>query len=122
MNIGGLLTLFFQYTWVTQVFYIPAIILTKIAIVLFFMRVFPGREFRWLCLGTVAHCAMFMVSTTIAAILACIPVQYAWTSWSGTGEGVCFDNNAYWWAHSVRFPTRTISGGEDENVFNPIAR
>jgi hypothetical protein len=44
---------------------------------------------------------MFMVSTTIAAILACVPVESAWVAWTGTAEGVCFDNNAFWWAHSV---------------------
>lgn len=91
-----------QYTWVTQVSYIPAINLTKIAIICFFIRVFPNKTFRHICYGTIVHCFLFMVSTTITAILACVPVAYAWSAWSGTGEGVCYDNNAFWWAHSVR--------------------
>ncbi|KAI1385913.1 uncharacterized protein F4822DRAFT_357565 [Hypoxylon trugodes] len=90
-----------KYTWVTQVAYIPAIILTKIAIVLFFKRVFPNNTFQILCLGTIVHCFLFMISTTITEILSCIPVEYAWSSWSGTGEGVCYDNTAFWWAHSA---------------------
>ena len=91
-----------QYTWITQVAYVPAIILTKIAVLGFFMKVFPARGFQLVCWGTVVHCAVFMVSTTIAAILACVPVEAAWTAWTGSGEGVCFDNNTFWWAHSVR--------------------
>lgn len=43
-----------------------------------------------------------MVLTLIAAILACIPVEDAWTAWSRVGEGACYDNNAFWWAVSVR--------------------
>ncbi|AEO69783.1 uncharacterized protein THITE_2120508 [Thermothielavioides terrestris NRRL 8126] len=90
-----------MYTWITQVSYIPAIILTKITIVCFFMHVFPARGFHLICYGTLVHCTLFMVSTTIAAILACIPVQYAWSAWTGSGDGVCFDNNSFWWAHSA---------------------
>ncbi|KAK4150446.1 hypothetical protein C8A00DRAFT_36944 [Chaetomidium leptoderma] len=90
-----------KHTWVTQVFYIPAIVLTKITVLCFFMRVFPARGFRLVCWGTITHCTLFMVTTTIAAILACVPVESAWTAWTGTGEDVCFDNNAFWWAHSA---------------------
>ncbi|KAJ4229224.1 hypothetical protein NW759_003950 [Fusarium solani] len=90
-----------KYTWVTQVSYIPAICLTKIAIISIFIRVFPNKVFQMVCWGTIAHCALFMLSTTIAAILACVPVEAAWTNWKGTKEGVCYDNNAFWWAHSA---------------------
>jgi hypothetical protein len=81
-----------QYTWVTQVFYIPAIILTKMAIVLFYLKVFPGTGFRQLCLGTLVWCMLFMVSTMITEILSCIPVPFAWSRWSGVGTGLCYDN------------------------------
>ncbi|KAL3457329.1 hypothetical protein BJX64DRAFT_293204 [Aspergillus heterothallicus] len=90
-----------KYTWVTQVAYIPAIILTKVAIVCFFMQVFPGPKFRMLCYGTIVWCFLFMISTTITAILACVPVEKMWTNWMGNAEGVCYDNNAFWWAHSA---------------------
>ncbi|AEO59411.1 hypothetical protein MYCTH_2030430, partial [Thermothelomyces thermophilus ATCC 42464] len=90
-----------KYTWITQVSYIPAIILTKITVLCFFMHVFPSRKFHMFCWGTIIHCVLFMVSTVIAAILACVPVEYAWSAWTGSGEGVCFDNNAFWWAHSA---------------------
>ncbi|KAK1765112.1 hypothetical protein QBC33DRAFT_545771 [Phialemonium atrogriseum] len=90
-----------KYTWITQVTYIPAIILTKVAIICFFMRVFPGRGTQMLCIGTIVHCMLFMVTTTITAILACVPVQYARSNWAGTGEGVCYHNTAFWWAHSA---------------------
>ncbi|KAL4971890.1 hypothetical protein BDW66DRAFT_163319 [Aspergillus desertorum] len=90
-----------KYTWVTQVAYIPAIVLTKVAIICFFMQVFPGPKFRLLCYGTIVWCFLFMISTTITAILACVPVEKMWTNWMGAQEGVCYDNNAFWWAHSA---------------------
>ncbi|KAL4760963.1 CFEM domain-containing protein [Aspergillus foveolatus] len=90
-----------QYTWVTQVAYIPAIVLTKVAVLCFFMQVFPSPKFRLLCYGTIVWCFLFMISTTIAAILACVPVEKLWTNWMGNKEGVCYDNNAFWWTHSA---------------------
>ncbi|KAH8173187.1 CFEM domain-containing protein [Sarocladium implicatum] len=87
-----------KWTWVTQITYIPAINLTKVAILLFFINVFPVQKFQWVCWGTVVHCVLFMISTFIASILACIPVEYAWVSWKGEGDGICYDNNAFWWA------------------------
>lgn len=93
---------YLKYTWITQVTYIPAIILTKVAILLLFIRVFPDRTFRHICIGTIVYCFLFMISTTIAAILACIPVEDAWRNWAGDTGALCYDNNAYWWAHSVR--------------------
>ncbi|KAL4778357.1 hypothetical protein BJX76DRAFT_362799 [Aspergillus varians] len=89
-----------KYTWVTQVFYIPAIVLTKVAILFFFMQIFPDRQFRVLCQVTMVHCFLFMVSTTVAAILSCVPVHAAWTQWTKSGEGQCYDNRSFWWAHS----------------------
>ncbi|KAJ5870824.1 hypothetical protein N7455_005765 [Penicillium solitum] len=89
------------YTWVTQVWYIPAIILTKVAIVCFFKHIFPGPRFRLLCQGTIIHCFLFMMSTFIIEILACIPVEEAWSRWKGESTVLCYDNTSFWWAHSA---------------------
>jgi hypothetical protein len=70
-----------QSIWVTQVTYIPAICVTKVVIVCFFMQVFPGPKFRLLCYGTIVWCFTFMVSTIITAILSCMPVEKMWTNW-----------------------------------------
>ncbi|KAF4967937.1 hypothetical protein FSARC_4590 [Fusarium sarcochroum] len=90
-----------KYTWITQVSYIPAICLTKIAIISIYLRVFPDKTFQKICWATIIHCSLFLFSTTITAILACVPVQAAWTNWKGDAEGMCYDNNAFWWAHSA---------------------
>lgn len=90
-----------KYTWVTQIWYIPAIILTKVAIVCFFMHIFPSPRFRLLCQGTIVYCFLFMISTFITEILACIPVEEAWSSWKGESTALCYDNTAFWWAHSA---------------------
>ncbi|CAI7600125.1 unnamed protein product [Penicillium discolor] len=89
------------YTWVTQVWYIPAIILTKVAIVCFFMHIFPGPRLRLLFRETVIHCFLFMISTFIIEILAYIPVEEAWSRWKGESTALCYDNTSFWWAHSV---------------------
>ena len=97
-----------KYTWITQVTYIPAIILAKVAILLFFLRIFGGGTFRKICIGTIIYCILFLVSTFIAAILACVPVEAAWTAWAGPSGALCYDNSAFWWAHSVRKPSHSL--------------
>jgi hypothetical protein len=42
-----------------------------------------------------------MISTFITEILSCIPVEDAWTNWRGESNAICYDNSAFWWAHSV---------------------
>ncbi|KAI2730083.1 hypothetical protein CBS147332_1935 [Penicillium roqueforti] len=90
-----------KYTWVTQVSYIPAIILTKVTIVCFFLHIFPGPRFRLLCQGTIVHCFLFMILTFITEILTCIPVEEAWSGWKGESTALCYNSNSFWWAHSA---------------------
>lgn len=91
-----------KYTWITQLSYIPAIVLTKVAILLFFIRIFPSSVFQKVCIGTIIYGVLFMVSTFIALIFSCVPVQATWSYWTGESGGTCFNNTAYFWAHSVR--------------------
>lgn len=71
------------------------------------MQIFPGPRFRLLCQGTIVHCFLFMISTFITEILSCIPVEDAWTNWRGESNAICYDNSAFWWAHSVGHPRYT---------------
>jgi hypothetical protein len=109
-----------QYTWITQVSYVPPLVLTKIAVLGFFIQVFPARGFRLVCWGTIVYCVLLMVATTMASILTCIPVEAAWTAWTGNVEGVCFENNAFWWAHSVRgTPKMPLQSGRGDAKSHP---
>lgn len=99
-----------QWTWISQVAYLPAIAMTKVAILQWFLTLFPNATFRKVVLGTIVHCILFMVSSFIATLLACVPMSYIWTNWTGMTKGYCYDNNAFWWAHSVRRPYPTPSG------------
>ncbi|KAI0161225.1 hypothetical protein GGR57DRAFT_351303 [Xylariaceae sp. FL1272] len=89
-------------TWVVQVSYIPAIILTKICIICFYLRIFAAVEkFMIICYITIAYCVCFLIATFLAQIFGCSPISQAWTGWSGQTQGTCFDTNAFWWAHSA---------------------
>lgn len=98
-----------KYTWIKQAAYTPAIILTKASILNNFMRAFPNHLSQKICIVTIVYCVLFNVSTCIVAILASIPVQAAWSNWAGGEEGLCCDNNVYWWAHSVRITANPVS-------------
>ncbi|KAI1338419.1 hypothetical protein F5Y15DRAFT_417064 [Xylariaceae sp. FL0016] len=97
---AGQITRVVKYTWLSQIFYVPAIGLTKISVLLFFLRVFPGDNFRRICLLTIAHCAAFTAAILFGTIFSCTPIEYTWLGWTGEVKGSSIDTNAFWWAQA----------------------
>ncbi|KAK7955862.1 uncharacterized protein PG986_005084 [Apiospora aurea] len=94
-----------QWTWISEFTYVPAIGLTKICLLLFFLRVFPARRFRHACHGTVAFVVAFVVAFSIATftvtIFSCAPVRYFYVGWAGDTAGTCIDINAFWFSQAT---------------------
>jgi hypothetical protein len=58
--------------------YVPTISTTKISILLFYRRLFPHQRFRQLVWFLVVFTAAYMVAMSLATLLECTPVDYAW--------------------------------------------
>ncbi|THC99528.1 hypothetical protein EYZ11_000988 [Aspergillus tanneri] len=86
--------------FVAQILYKINIGLTKISILLLYIRLFIQRWFFITCLTWVAIISSFTLSTVISSILQCSPVQYAFNKSIRSG-GSCFNLTAFWYANAV---------------------
>lgn len=93
-----------QYFFVDEYFYLITVMLTKISIVLLYLRVIPDTvsvRFRWICFiligGMVGNCIGCIFGLTFQAS----PVSYAWTLWSGETKGTTVNLKAQQWAFSL---------------------
>ncbi|ORX93766.1 hypothetical protein BCR34DRAFT_608475 [Clohesyomyces aquaticus] len=64
-----------------ECFYLSSIALTKISILLFYLRIFPERRF--------------------LTALQCLPVHLAWERWDGEHTGKCINLNAEGWTSAA---------------------
>lgn len=73
---------------------------TKIAMLLLYLKVFPGQTFRRVCFVMIGVCLAYSPATALATFFNCTPVSYNWTSWTGETQGSCFSFNTFAWAQS----------------------
>lgn len=74
---------------------------TKIGILGFYLRVFPGEDFRRICWVTIAICTAYIPAFSLGTIFHCTPVSYTWTGWTGETSGACLNFNTFAWTHAI---------------------
>ncbi|KAK6380315.1 hypothetical protein LTS17_005504 [Exophiala oligosperma] len=84
--------------YIDEVVYIITVSMTKVAILCFYLRVFPEMYFRRLVLIAMAATIAYMIAFVLVSALQCQPVSLAWTHWDGEHEGHCNNVNAQGWA------------------------
>jgi hypothetical protein len=80
--------------WASIVIYNLALFLTKFSILLQYLRIFPYRLFRILCLSLMAFIFAWSCWTIIGAIFFCRPVEYFWDKTIPNGK--CFSQWVVW--------------------------
>lgn len=93
-----------QYFFVEEYLYLGIVMLTKISIVLLYLRIIPGtvsERFRIICWVLIAG----MVGNTIGCIFGISfqsnPLSYTWTQWTGETHGTTVNLKAQQWAFSI---------------------
>lgn len=61
--------------------------ITKISILLFYLRLFSEPWFRKTCYTIMGVNAVYGVGQILAIVLVCNPVDYNWTRWDGKHVG-----------------------------------
>lgn len=89
-----------QLYFVAQILYKINIGLTKVGILLLYLRLFIQRWFVITCWTWIAIITAFTFSTVISSIFQCSPVQYAFNK-SLPGHGSCIDLTAFWYANAA---------------------
>jgi hypothetical protein len=77
--------------------YISSLCFAKIAILFFYLGLFPLRWFQIAAYTAITLTAMYNITFVFALVFQCVPVHGAWTAWDGTFRGKCIDLNLMWW-------------------------
>jgi hypothetical protein len=72
---------FGKYFYIEEVLYFLQVALIKLALVFFFLRIFPTTTVRRLLWGTMAFTVLFAVVFIFLGIFTCSPISYFWTRW-----------------------------------------
>lgn len=94
------ITDFLFYFYLMAIFYFTQVMMVKLCLLLFYLRIFPGTTVRRLLWGTVVFTVLFGVVFFFLAIFQCTPVSHFWDHWDGEHEGKCLDLNAIAWANA----------------------
>jgi hypothetical protein len=94
------ITHFLYFFYVMAILYFAQVMLIKICLLLFYLRIFPARPVRRLLWGTVGFSIFFGVFFVVLAIFQCTPISFFWEQWDHEHEGKCLNSNAIAWANA----------------------
>ncbi|GAP85180.1 putative CFEM domain-containing protein [Rosellinia necatrix] len=65
--------------------------LIRVAILIFYLRIFTTSLARWLSLGTLVIVSLDGIAFTLLTIFQCTPISYSWEQWDGEHTGTCIN-------------------------------
>lgn len=81
--------------YIDESFYLTVLVLTKISILFFYLRIFPQKKFRWACYAVMGWVGLSGLAFVFLQIFQCVPVSFVWEGWLGTyGPHWCLDVHA----------------------------
>ncbi|KAL5358394.1 putative plasma membrane protein Pth11-like protein [Aspergillus floccosus] len=86
--------------FVAQILYKINMGLTKISILLLYLRLFVQRWVRVTCWTWIGIIVAFTTGTVVSSIAQCSPIQYAFDK-TITPRGACINLTAFWYANAV---------------------
>ncbi|KAG6018709.1 hypothetical protein E4U41_003649 [Claviceps citrina] len=94
------MTRFFRTFFAMELLYFFQVAALKLALLFFYMRIFPGALARRLLWATVAVTAAYGVVFVLAGALQCRPVRRFWTQWDGEQDGSCISVDGLAWSNA----------------------
>ncbi|KAI0020967.1 hypothetical protein F4780DRAFT_770413 [Xylariomycetidae sp. FL0641] len=94
------ITQFAKGFYIITIMYFSEVFVLKLAMLFFYLRIFPGRGIRRLLWATVVFDVLFGLAFVLTAIFQCQPISYNWTNWKGEGGGTCADVSVIAWANA----------------------
>lgn len=95
-----MITNFLYFFYVMAILYFAEVMLVKLCLLLFYLRIFPGKLVRRLLWATVVFDVLFGVIFLLVAIFQCSPISFFWQSWDGEQQGTCLNMNAIAWSNA----------------------
>ncbi|KAH0023302.1 hypothetical protein KCU78_g5483, partial [Aureobasidium melanogenum] len=81
-----------------ELLYLTAVGVTKISMLLFYLRIFPDWKLRRAIYAMIGVCLTYIIVFVLVTAFQCRPVNVAWLKWDGEHHGKCLDLNADGWA------------------------
>jgi hypothetical protein len=91
---------FGRFFYVEQFLYYLQIAMVKLAMLVFFLPIFPGRTVRRMLWATIIFTALYGLVFFIVTIFVCSPINYFWTRWDQGHTGKCMDINTIAWSNA----------------------
>ncbi|CAI6332128.1 unnamed protein product [Periconia digitata] len=94
------ITEFARFFYIMEVLYFFILMTLKLALLFFFLRIFPARNTRKIIWSTIIFTLLWGMACVIAAIFQCSPISYNWDRWDGEHEGTCLSINGLAWSNA----------------------
>ncbi|UNI24574.1 hypothetical protein JDV02_010308 [Purpureocillium takamizusanense] len=94
---------FIKHFYILEIIYFAEVSLMKLALLFFYIRIFPTTKVRWLLWGTVVVVSLFGLIFVFLATFQCTPIEYFWWQWAYDGKhrGKCIDIMGICWSNAA---------------------
>jgi hypothetical protein len=92
--------LFEQQFYFAEVLYAALMPITKVSILFFYLRIFPGITFRRITWFLIVACLLSTIIFICVNVFQCTPISHFWKQWDGE-PGRCIGPSGPAWAVSV---------------------
>ena len=83
--------------YVAEVFYTLSTALTRVSILVFYLRVFSSPRFQFATKILIGINIAGWIATFFPIVFQCSPISHAWTRWDGESKGRCINMHAGTW-------------------------
>lgn len=88
-----------KWFFLAQIFYKIVIMLTKVSLLLLYLRIFVSKEFRIATYVILAIVGCWSIGSIVATICQCIPIQASWDS--SIIDKTCINSDAAWYQYGI---------------------
>ena len=92
--------------YVDESLYLVILLLTKVSILVFYLRIFPGRQFRNITKAVLVFVILSGVTILFIQIFQCLPVAYNWDK--SIPGARCVNINALTYTHAAMSITQDL--------------
>ncbi|KAF4468575.1 CFEM domain-containing [Fusarium albosuccineum] len=95
------ITDFLYFFYWDELLYLGALPVTKISILLFYLKVFPARNTRIFCWVLIGLNVAYLIAFELVSIFQCTPIEGAWKAWDKEFHAKCNNINMQGWMAAV---------------------
>ncbi|KAI5459702.1 CFEM domain-containing protein [Mariannaea sp. PMI_226] len=89
------------YFYITTMFYLMQLITIRLAMLFFYLRIFPSKNTRRILWALIAILCMLGVVFMLVSIIPCWPIDYLWNMWDGEHQGKCLNIHLMGWLTGI---------------------